>query len=255
MPRIIASAAVAVCSLLLFVGQAAAQGGGGGGGTQQQGGGTQQQGGGTQTGGGQGGGGGGANQATGFGIQGGLGIDTAAVGETFTGSTGTDGGQGFALQPTSQDGFVGSSAADIQARQATVGGQTAAAAIQQASRTSIGGAANRNANANRQNQGSTQQLPFRVQLVPGPGLVRVPIAAVQPQLLTSVQNAALRRGTAAPDLEFNGRMVTLRGTAASEGDRLYWESRVKIRPGISQVVNEMTVVESPSADSGLSLQE
>lgn len=183
--------------------------------------------------------------SSGFGSSGfGGGFGSGGFGSSGFGSSGFGGGgfgqSGFGGAGGGQT-FVGRDAGDMQSVFNQLG-RSSNQFMQQLNRTIGGG--NRNRQRNQQNQEENAELMVRVKLNVAFDHARPQPAAVASTVRARLNSILERRNIAAPDVEIVGDAVVLRGTAASESERLVIEKLVSIEPGVSEVRNEMTVAGS-----------
>jgi hypothetical protein len=173
--------------------------------------------------------------SNGFGSSNGFG--NLGGGQGFGGQQGMNGAQGG-------QNFIGRSGSDMQSMMKAMG-QGSNQFFQQLNRTL--GQANRGRQNNQQKENA--ELPVRVRLnvaFDGPAPQRADLAATVHE---HVDKILAVRNIAAPNIEVDGDTVVLSGTAASDDQRLVIEKLVSLEPGVSQVLNQMTVAGSSPAET------
>ncbi len=158
-----------------------------------------------------------------------------------TGQGGNRAGQG------GQQGFIGRDGADMQATFNQSGNNNQ---LMQNLNRMLGGGGNQGRNRNRgqnNNQQSQNEKP--------PVTVRLEVAFDRPRdpLRLTGENIGLRlrkildeHSITQPEVSVESGVVVLRGTAASESERLVLEKLIAIEPGVREVQNLMTVAQVPS---------
>lgn len=172
---------------------------------------------------------------------GGLGTGTTGFGQSGMGQSVL--GQGVSqldvFNPQDQ-GFIGRDSADVDQLM-----QAQAAQIQAAMAERISAEFNRGRDINEQ---TGPRPAIRVQLQVAFDYDRPAVSAVNQRLDTvfdRVLNKALvSRGIAVPQVEWDGREVTLRGDVPDNSSRRLIENIVKLQPGVDRVVNELRVESS-----------
>jgi BON domain len=164
--------------------------------------------------------GGGGGQGFGQGLNGG--------GQFNGGGQGGQGGQQF----------VGRSDSDMQSMMKSLG-KNSNQFFQQLNRTLGQG------NKGKQSQQKENAtLPVRVRLNVAFDSATPSSPVLATSLHTHIDKLLAARKMGAPDIEVDGDTVVLRGTAESESQRLVIEKLVSLEPGVSQVLNQMTVAGS-----------
>ena len=168
----------------------------------------------------------------------GTGGGTGGFGQGGTGQSGL--GQGvsqFDVFNPQDQGFIGRDSADVDTLM-----QAQAAQIQAAMAERISAEFNRGRDVNEQ---SGQRPAIRVQLQVAFDYDRPAVTAVNQRLdavFDRVLNRALvSRGIEVPQVEWDGREVTLRGDVPDDSSRRLIENLVKLQPGVDRVVNELRV--------------
>ena len=157
-------------------------------------------------------------------------------GQGFGGQQGMNGAEGG-------QNFIGRSGSDMQSMMKAMG-EGSNQFFRQLNRTL--GQGNRGRQNNQQQENA--ELPVRVRInlaFDGPTPAPTNLAATVEEHVDKICSA---HKIAAPNIEVDGGTVVLSGTAASDNQRLVIEKLVSLEPGVSQVLNQMTVAESSPAE-------
>jgi hypothetical protein len=160
--------------------------------------------------------------------------------------TGGFGSSGFGTQGFSQGGlgqdnqqFIGRDASDMQAVFSSLG-RNSDRFFQQLNR-SMGAGRGRQGNQGNQPQEQNQRPPVHIQLRVAFDYPRPTPTAVGYDLRNRLEKVLADHDVKQPDVIVDGRTAILRGTAASESERLVLENLVRLEPGVSVVANQMTL--------------
>jgi hypothetical protein len=163
--------------------------------------------------------------SNGFGSGGNIGIQGFGQGMNG-GMNGQNGGQNF----------IGRSGSDMQAMMKAMG-EGSNQFFRQLNRTL--GQANRGKQGGQTEETTKQHVP--VQLVVGFDSPRPQSTALAAAVHQHIDKILAGHKFPAPEIEVDGDTVVLRGNAESESQALVIEKLVSLEPGVSQVLNQMTV--------------
>lgn len=145
---------------------------------------------------------------------------------------------GLQQGPGGQRGFVGNDAQDAQGMFQNLNGRDRRRAMFDFALDSLNEMRDQR---RRWQERQRQPPPARVALVP-----EIDVASPSPAITAGAVDRRLtdvlsRRGVATPEIEIVGRTVTLRGTVATEHDKLLVGKLASIEPGVSEVENLLSV--------------
>jgi BON domain len=163
------------------------------------------------------------------------------------GGAGMGGGQGFGQGGNGGQGgqqFIGRSDTDMQSMMKSLG-KSSNQFFQQLNRSL--GQGNRGRQISQQKENA--RLPVRVRLDVAFDAPRPQPSALAAAVHGHIDKLLALRKMPVPGLEVDGDTVVLSGTAESDNQRLVIEKLVSLEPGVSQVLNQMTVAESSPVET------